>query len=310
LYPVGGKNVFKFEREQKVYDIDGVKVGGEVGENPTVMIGTIFYKGDKTVKDEKTGRFIQERAEELITKVEELSDRTGLSAMLDVVCTSAQVAEKYLEFAADATRMPILIDSVSEEAALKGMDFAKKLGIIERTILNSITPETKKPIYQKIKEVGLESAIILTYSTMAIISSKERVRLLEPLIPKVEAAGIRRILVDTVVMDITTLGLACKAIREVKDRFGYPSGCGAHNAVDSWRALRKKKDQLLTAVCSSIANGLPIAVGADFVLYGPIDTADYMFPTVGLIDATYGQVLMEDGKRLGPSHPRFKIARF
>jgi tetrahydromethanopterin S-methyltransferase subunit H len=302
--------VFKFTKEQIVYDVAGVKVGGEVGENPTVMIGSIFYKGDKNVKDERTGDFNRERAEELIAKVEELSDRTGLSAMLDVVCTSAQVAEKYLEFAADATCMPILIDAVSEEGALKGVDCAKELRIVERTIFNSITPETKGPVFQKIKEVGLESAIILTYSTMAIISSKERVRLLEAMIPKVEAAGIRKILVDTVVMDIATLGLACKAIRDVKDRFGYPSGCGAHNAVDSWKALKKKKDHMLTLVCSSIANGLPIAIGADFVLYGPIDEADYMFPTVGLIDATYGQVVMEEGKRLGPSHPRFKIARF
>ena len=49
--------------EQKVYDIAGVKVGGNVGENPTVMIRSIFYKGDKTVHDEKTGPFNRERAD-------------------------------------------------------------------------------------------------------------------------------------------------------------------------------------------------------------------------------------------------------
>ena len=35
--------MFKFSKEQLVYEIAGVKVGGEVGENPTVMIGSIFY---------------------------------------------------------------------------------------------------------------------------------------------------------------------------------------------------------------------------------------------------------------------------
>lgn len=302
--------MFKFNKEQAVYDIAGVKIGGNVGENPTVMIGSIFYKGDKTVQDDKTGTFEKERAKELIAKVEEISNRTGLSAMLDVVCTSAQVAEKYLRFAADATRMPILIDAVSEEAAVRGMDYAKELGIIDRTILNSINPETKEPVYWKIKEVGLESAIILTYSTKAIISSRERVNLLETLIPKVEKAGIRKILVDTVVMDIATLGLACKAIYEVKDKFGYPAGCGAHNAIDSWKSLKEKKDKQLTLICSSAANGLPIAIGADFVLYGPLNIAGYIFPAVSLIDAAYGQTLMEEGKRLTPTHPRFKIARF
>jgi len=302
--------MFNFSVQQKVFEIGGVKVGGNVGENPTAMIGSVFYKGDKNVKDEKAGAFDREKTEELISKVEELSDRTGLPAMLDVICTNAEATEKYLEFAADATRMPILIDAVSEDAAIKGMECVHKLGIIERTILNSINPKSSETLYQKIKEVGLESAIILTYSTRAIISSKERVRLLDALIPKVEAAGIRKILVDTVVMDIATLGLACKAIRDVKDKFGYPAGCGAHNAIDSWRNLKKKKDKMLTLVCSSIANGLPIAIGADFVLYGPIKTAEYMFPAISLINAAYGQILMEEGKRLSPSHPRLKIARF
>jgi len=301
--------MLKFRVEQKVYDIAGVKVGGDLGENPTVMIGSIFYKGDKILQDEKAGTFDRERAKELIAKLEEVSDRTGLSAMLDVVCADSQVAERYLEFAADATRMPILIDYVSEEASLRGMECAKELQIIERTTLNSLNPETKESVYRKIGEVGLEAAILLTYSTKAIISSKERVKLLDTLIPKAEAAGIKKILVDTVVMDIATLGLACKAIYDVKDQFGYPAGCGAHNAIESWGSLKKKKDKMLTLLCSSIANGLPIAIGADFVLYGPISSAEYMFPAISLIDASYGQLLIEEGKRPSSSHPRFKIAR-
>jgi tetrahydromethanopterin S-methyltransferase subunit H len=302
--------VFKFNSKQTVFDVGGVKVGGEVGENPTVMIGSIFYRGDKIIKDEKTGVFDKEKAREMISKVEEMSSRTGLSAMLDVVCTYTETTRGYLEFAADTTRMPLSVDAVSEEAALAGMDIVKELGLTERTVLNSITPETKEKVYEKIRETGLKAAILLTYSTKAIISSKERINLLEAMIPKVKAAGIEKMLVDTVVIDIATLGLACKAIREVKDRFGLPAGCGAHNAISSWKALKEKKDKLLTLACSSVANGLPVALGADFVLYGPIDEAAFIFPAVGLIDAAFGQGLMEEGKRLNPVHPRFRIAKF
>ncbi len=301
--------MFKFKKEQVTFDIAGVKVGGNVGENPTVMIGSIFYKGDKAVLDDTTGEFDHGRIEGLIAATEEISDKTGLPAMLDVICTSAPIARKYLEFAADATKMPLLIDAVSEDAAIEGMACAKDLGIIGRTVLNSLNPETNEPVYAKIKEVGLESAILLTYSSRAIISSKERVRLLDVLLPKAQAAGIKKFLIDTVVMDVATLGLACKAIYEVKDQFGYPAGCGAHNAVDSWKALKKKKDKTLSAVCASIANGLPIAVGADFVLYGPISTAEHVFPAISIINTAYGQVLMEEGKRPAANHPRFKITR-
>jgi len=292
------------------YDIGGIKVGGEVGENPTVMIGSIFYRGDKIVSDEKAGVFDREKARELISKVEEMSERTGLSAMLDVVCTYAETARGYLEFVADATQMPILIDAVSEEAAATGLESAKELGIIDRTVLNSVNPETREKVYEKINETGLKAALLLTYSTKAIISSKERINVLEAMIPKVKAAGVEKMLVDTVVIDIATLGLACKAIREVKERFGLPAGCGAHNAISSWKTLKEKKDKTLTLTCSSVANSLPIALGADFVLYGPISEAAYVFPAVGLIDAAFGQALMEEGKRLNTTHPRFRIARF
>ncbi|MEM1581107.1 MAG: tetrahydromethanopterin S-methyltransferase subunit H [Candidatus Bathyarchaeia archaeon] len=301
--------MFRFDREQRTFEISGVKVGGQPGENPTVMIGSIFYKGDKIVQDEKAGIFDCEAAKALISKLEDISDRTGLPAMLDVVCSNPENSRRYLEFAAEATKMPILIDYVSEEAGLCGMEAAKDIGILDRTILNSINPETKPSIYEKAREVGLQSAIALTYSTKAIISFKERIKILETLIPKMESAGIRKILVDTVVLDIATLGLACKAIFEVKERYGYPSGCGAHNAVASWKTLKEKKDRILLMVCSSIANGLPIAVGADFVLYGPISDAEYMFPAISLINAAYAQILMEEGKRPPPSHPRFKISK-
>ncbi len=300
--------MFRFSREQRVFEISGVKVGGQPGENPTVMIGSIFYRGDRNVQDEENGIFNREAAEELIAELEEISDRTGLPAMLDVVCSSSKNARRYLEFAADATEMPILIDYVSEEAGISGMEAARELGIVDRLILNSVNPETKQPIYEKAREVGLKSAIALTYSTRAIISYKERIKLLDTLIPKLEAAEIKNILVDTVVLDVATLGLACKAIYEVKKRSGYPAGCGAHNAVASWKSLKKRKDKVLTMVCSAIANGLPVAIGADFVLYGPINDAKYMFPAISIINAAYAQVLMEEGKRPASTHPRFKIS--
>jgi len=306
----GGLTVFKFNSQQTVYEIGGVKVGGEAGENPTVMVGSIFFRGDKLVRDEKTGDFDREKAREMISKVEEMSERTGLSAMLDVVCTYAETARGFLEFAADATRMPLLIDAVSEEAALAGMDCAKELGVIDRTVLNSVNPETKERVYAKIGETGLKAALLLTYSAKAIISSKERVNLLEAMLPKAKVAGVEKTLVDTVVLDIATLGLACKAIREVKDRFGLPVGCGAHNAISSWKSLKQKKDKMLTLTCSAVANSLPVALGADFVLYGPIGDAEYVFPALSLVGAAYGQGLMEDGKRLSTVHPRFRIARF
>jgi len=43
--------LFKFGRKQEVFDIGGVKIGGQPGELPTVLIGSIFHEGHKIVKD-------------------------------------------------------------------------------------------------------------------------------------------------------------------------------------------------------------------------------------------------------------------
>ena len=47
--------MFRFDKEQIVLDVAGVKVGGQPGEYPTVLAGTIFYGGHKIIEDEKAG---------------------------------------------------------------------------------------------------------------------------------------------------------------------------------------------------------------------------------------------------------------
>ncbi|MFX1441575.1 MAG: hypothetical protein ACFFFD_15130, partial [Promethearchaeota archaeon] len=66
--------LWRLKSEQKIIDIDGVKVGGIPGKNPSVLIGTIFYKNHKIVTDERRGLFIRSKAEELINIQEEFSD--------------------------------------------------------------------------------------------------------------------------------------------------------------------------------------------------------------------------------------------
>ena len=48
--------MFKFDKEQQVFDFSGVKMGGQPGEYPTVLAGTIFYGGHNILDDELTGQ--------------------------------------------------------------------------------------------------------------------------------------------------------------------------------------------------------------------------------------------------------------
>ena len=67
--------MFKFDKEQTVFDFGGVKMGGQPGEYPTVLCGTIFYGGHNIVNDELTGDFDKEKADKLLTDMLKFSDK-------------------------------------------------------------------------------------------------------------------------------------------------------------------------------------------------------------------------------------------
>jgi len=57
--------MFKFDKKQEVFDIGGVKFGGQPGEYPTVLVSTMFYGKHKIVSDEDKGIFDKATAESL-----------------------------------------------------------------------------------------------------------------------------------------------------------------------------------------------------------------------------------------------------
>ena len=298
--------MFDFSAKQKTYEISGVKIGGDPGLAPTVMVGSMFHNGHTVVEDPAEGVFDRAKAESQLRKAEEMSDTTGLPTIVDLVAENAVAAGKYLDFMADTTEMPIFLDVVSEDAMVTSIQYAHDHGMLERIIVNSLNPHTGEQVYQKIKEVGCRSAVLLLHSTKYMLSSNKD-DLLNELVPKASEAGIENILVDTVVLDIPTLGLAVKAIHHIKDVYGYPCGCGAHNAIASWKRLREKYSNNAVTTVIGVTNALPVAVGADFVFYGPIKHAEAVYPSVAMIDAAYSQQVMEKRIRLEKDHPRYRI---
>ena len=298
--------MFEFEAEQKTYEIHGVKIGGQPGEVPTVMIGSLFYKGHRIVEDPGRGVFDGEEAERLITTVEEQTDKTGLPSMIDLVAENARAVERYLDFVTGVTDMPVLLDLPSEKEQVESLQYAHDQGVMDRIVLNSLNPHTKDQVYQKLKDVRCENAMLLLYSSRSLLSS-DKSSVLEELLPRAREAGIGNVLVDTVVIDIPTLGLASKAVYRIKDQYGYPTGCGAHNAIPAWRGLRKKFVRRAVTASLGVVNALPVAQGADFVFFGPIENAEVIYPSVALVDTAYSQLIMEKGGRIGREHPRYRI---
>ena len=89
--------MFKFDKEQKIFEISTVKIGGQPGQLPTVMIGSIFYHKQKILRDEKAGKFDKETARKFLEKEERASAKTGNPRIVDVCASYPQAHAKFLK---------------------------------------------------------------------------------------------------------------------------------------------------------------------------------------------------------------------
>lgn len=277
--------MFKFKTQQKVFEIGKIKVGGQPGENPTVLVGSIFYRGHKIVTDDKAGELKKEEAEKIISTQQEFSDKTRNPAMLDVVGSTVVAMEKFIDFTAKATDSP-LIDSPSVEVKLAGVKYAKEVGLEKRVVYNSLVAESKPEEFETLKENGVESAILLAYKS-AVMTSKSRVNVIREIFSKAEKTGITKPLVDTFALDIPSLSMACRSVLDLKNELGLPCGCGSHNAFATWSGFKKLMGSEAVIPTSVTVNMMPIVLGADFILYGPVEDCRYVFPSVYAVNTSY-----------------------
>lgn len=300
--------MWQMQAEQKRFTIGKISIGGSLGENPTVLVGSIFYHKQKSLSfNEQTGEFDRSEAEKLVKVQEEFSDKTGVPCMLDVVLPSKKWVNQVLDFLNSVSDTPIFLDAPSAEIRVAALDYAKQVGILDKCVYNSLNPESKTMEFEKIKETGLKAAVLLAYNTKNITAAG-RVDAVKQLLPLATQSGIEKILIDTCVLDVPTLGSAFKAMFNLKNELGYPIGCGAHNAIGTWRGLKTKMGLQAVKPCAAVVNAITIAAGADWILYGPIKDAPYMFPAVAMVNAAFAQLQMEIGKLPPRNHPIFKIA--
>ncbi len=277
--------MFNFRKDQTVYEIGKVKIGGQPGENSTVLIGSIFYHGHEIVTDDVKGVFDKSKAEDLINLQEECSQKTGNSCMLDVIGNTPEAMEKYIGFVVEHTEAPILIDSPSVESRISGLRYAKDIGITDRVVYNSLINEARTEEFQAVKESKVEAAILLLYQR-GFLGGEARVDIVNELLGKAAYAGIKKPLIDTYVLDLLSLSIASKTILKLKDSLGFPCGCGAHNALSTW-SFEKRLWVEAEIPCMVAIDSLPVVLGADFIIYGPIENCTQVFPAVYSVDTSY-----------------------
>ena len=307
--------MFRFEKEQKVFEIGGIKIGGQPGEYPTVLIGSIFYDKHKIVKDADKGEFDKAKAEALIKMQELMSDKTGNPCFFDVVGRSSESLIKYVDFIADATDAPFFVDGPNAAVRIPAIKHAFEIGLKDRAVYNSIDYTTGPEEVQALKELSVVSSVVVAFSKKNPWP-EGKVEILrgspgqKGLLDLASEAGIQNVLVDTAVIEVVGIGVSARAIFLVKNELGLPAGCGPANAVTTWQRIKKGEfGPHAYNVCVGGSAIVTQMMGANFVLYGPIELAEAAFPACAMTD----MLIAYTAKRLGTTvktkdHPIYRIA--
>lgn len=306
--------MFRFEREQTVINISGVRFGGQPGEFPTVLAGTIFYQGHKIVQDEDRGLFDRNKAEKLVLRQAELSEEMGNPALLHVYARTTKAFESYLAFVEDVWSGPFIIDSADPGVRAAAARLVSDLGYADKAIYNSICLATNSSEEKAIRDSEIDSAILLAYNpaepgvdgSMKVLETGGSVRE-KGLIPLSKDLGIVNLLIDPGVVPLGSgAGIALRFSVVAKAKLGLPVGSGIHNAVSSWpwlkgRGLQDKR------CCDAAATAMQQLSGGDYILYGPIENADFIFPVAAMADIMISEAVRDLDTWAATEHPIHRL---
>lgn len=298
---------FKFNTNQQIYNIGKIKVGGQPGELPTFLVGSIFWLGQKIVQDPNKGDFDKNQAEQIINTIQTQSDITGITFGFDVVGTTEIAFEKYIEFISKHSDAPLILDAMSPNARMKAAIIANNMGLSDRCIYNSIYKGVSDQELAMIKDSGIKAAIILA-DNQKDNSLEGKDSILKEALILAEKADITKPFIDTAIPAFAPdMGTAVRALTIMREKYGYPVGLGSGNVVTTmgWVKANIAKEFRKGTVTST--NTIMQMAGANYIMFGPAEQAEWVFPAVAITDTYIASAAADLGTRpLTENHPIYK----
>lgn len=231
--------------------------------------------------------------------------------MLDIYGTTEEAFVKYIDYVADVTNAPFLIDAFDPMLRAFAVQHVAKVGLAEKTVYNSIYKGAEDTELEAIKSSGIKASVLLMYNSQDE-SANGRLKTLREILPLSAKAGIEKPLLDTAMPAFgISMGAAERAIYLAKEMCGDRCAVGTHtaNAVDtcSWVKIIQKEE--VQRACEASQNAIAPLLGADWIMFGPIEFADYIFPSIALIDSHILTATAELGiePAVDGIHPIFKL---
>jgi tetrahydromethanopterin S-methyltransferase subunit H len=230
--------MFSFTKEQKIFDISGISIGGQPGMYPTVLFGGVFFKGEPDFDDAK--RHIQ--------TILDISKQTGAPTIPDFFIRKAEYIQPIISFIDKVLprKHPFSIDIIEPSIKVETLLHLAEKKLLSRTIYNSIHIGITKEEIEVLKKNTPEMVIVVAFNPKNK-SPDGKIEVLENgahltesgLLEITHKLGIEKILVDTAALAPgENSGAAIAAIPVIKEEYGLPTGCAIHNVVEKSRWLK------------------------------------------------------------------------
>lgn len=302
--------MFCFSKTQKVCKIKNILVGGQPGENPPLLITSMFHNGDRILESRKERKFDKAKATEYVKRQEELSEQTGIPALAAIVASSVDEMKTYIDFYTSITDKPFGIDMWLQEPRLQAMRYVAEQGLADRVLYNSITPWDKDipDQVQQLKEVGCKHIVVQVFD-QENQTPAGRLSSFRQMMDLIGNDTFESVLVDTSVMNLPAMSFSGMACKMIKEGSGWPAGVASSNGTYMWKEAREMWGPDGFSAMNVAGQASAVLLWSDFLFSGPIVNIPKLIPaTVATTLLLSTLVYQQTGKLSGnPNHPIYKF---
>ena len=187
------------------------------------LAASIFYLGDRLIIDEQAGEFDREKAYEVVERIVETAEKASVPILLDMIGGSPKAMGE-LRRVGGAYRLAFYVDGTTPTVRLAGARKVVELGLQDRCVFNSIGPETNQKEIDALKELDIETCIVMTHNARKptfkgkFDHRRRSTRNRSP-------GGFTQFMLTRPSLTWSSPGPCSKTIWLLKDKYGYPAGC-------------------------------------------------------------------------------------
>ncbi len=294
-----------FKTKQKVSKIGNLTVGGQPGENPPLMIGSMFHNGDRLVENRSQRKFDRGKATEYIKQLKSLSQETGVPVLVDLQAMQADEMKGYIDFFMEVSDLPFAVDMWQAKPRMEAARYVASLGVQDRVLYNSFTHWDGDIMEQadELKQLGFRHVVIQTYEKPGQMP-EDTVESLQRLLAVIGENTFETVMVDTASVNLPSLALACITSRMIKEKLGYPVGCCPTTTSSTWKGLRESWGDHGFHAVDTAAHALGV-LWSDFIFFGPVVWAPRTLPAISVTEVVKGVLRAYETTKLpeDSSHP-------